>query len=167
MSERRQSRRRTVPFLRGGVLRVAGREHIVTIVDLSPEGAFLATRIDVPTGQPLSLKTILPGSGSQVTLPCELVWSNAQFEPRTGRPAGMAVRFLHDDPAVRGHLAVFSETGPFPSPSATALDRYEYRLIEVGDVDALELNRLGRDGWMLSEVLPQGTTSRLILMRRL
>ena len=167
MSERRQSRRRTIPFLRGGVLRVAGREHIVTIVDLSPEGAYLATRVDVPAGQPLSLKAVLPRSGRQVSLPCALVWSNKRFEPGTGRPAGMAVRFLHDDPAVRGHLELFAEEGPFPSAVTAAMDRYEYRLLEVTEIDAEELNRLGRDGWVLSAALPRGKAWRLVLMRKL
>ena len=167
MNERRQTRRRTIPFLRGGVLQVAGREHIVTIVDLSPEGAYLATRVDVPAGQSLTLKTVLPRSGQQVSLPCELVWSNKRFEPGTGRPAGMAVRFRHDDPAVRSHLKLFAEEGPFPSAVTAAMDRYEYRLIDVAEIDALELNRLGRDGWVLSTALPQGTSWRLILVRKL
>jgi hypothetical protein len=167
VNERRQTRRRTIPFLRGGVLRVAGREHIVTIVDLSPEGAFLGTRVDIPPDQPLSLKTVLPRSGRQVVLPCELVWSNSRFDPTTGRPAGMAVRFTHDDPVIRGHLEIFSEEGPFPSPTTVATDRHEYRLIEVAEILADELNRLGRDGWMLAAALPQPQGWRLVLMRRL
>jgi hypothetical protein len=167
MNDRRQTRRRTIPFLRGGVLQVAEREHIVTIVDLGPEGAFLATRVDVPADQPLRLKTVLPRSGRQVALPCEVVWSNNSFDPATGRPAGMAVRFLLDDPAIRSQLEVFSEEGPFPSPATLSMDRYEYRLIEVTDIDADELNRLGRDGWLLSTALPQGASWRLILLRKL
>lgn len=167
MSERRQTRRRTIPFLRGGVLQVAEREHIVTIVDLGPDGAFLATRIDIPPGQPLSLKAVLPRTGRQVALPCEVVWSNANFDPATGRPAGMAVRFLLDDPDIRAQLDVFSEEGPFPVPTSVSMDRYEYRLIEVATIEADELNRLGRDGWALSAVLPQGQLWRLVLVRKL
>lgn len=167
MTERRRVKRRTIPFLRGGVLRVGDESHIVTIVDLSPEGAFLASRLSIELEQPLSLQTILPRTGRQVSLPCELVWNNRRFDPATGRPAGVAVRFKHDDDEVREHLALLSEEGLFPSAVTGAVDRYEYRVIELPHLDSEELNRLGRDGWALAQALAEGQGFRLILLRRL
>jgi hypothetical protein len=167
MKERRQVRRRTMPFLRGGVLQVGEREHIVTIVDLSPEGAFLATRVDVRAGKDVALRAVLPRGGRQVTLPCEVVWRNARFDPKTGRPAGMAVRFIGPDDQVRRHLDGLSLEGLYPAAITGTRHRYEYRIIETSDVDVSELNRLGHDGWALATTIPREHGTRLVLYRRL
>jgi hypothetical protein len=167
MNERRRVRRRTIPFLRGGVLHVGQTSHIVTIVDLSPEGAFLATRVDVPAREEVRLTTVLPRSGSQVTLPCEVVWRNDRFDAETGRPAGMAVRFVGDTSAGQQPLEAFSTEGLYPLPVTAVRDRLEYRILDKPDLDAEELNQLGRDGWALASVLPAAGRLRLILSRRL
>src|SRR5262249_17794459 len=56
----RRSERRKLPFGRGGVLRVDGRNHIVGIVDVSVGGAYLATRTTVAPSRTLCLKLRLP-----------------------------------------------------------------------------------------------------------
>jgi hypothetical protein len=167
MTERRQARRRTIPFLRGGVLQIADRSHIVTIVDLSPEGAYLATRVPVPPGESPRLKTVLPRSGRQVTLPCEVVWRNDRFDPTTGRPAGMAVRFLKADEKVERHLRTLTEEGLLPAAAGTSQERFEYRVLDAPSVEVEDLNRLGLDGWQLSATLPADAGLRLVLARRL
>ncbi len=167
MTERRQVRRRTIPFLRGGVLQVADRSHIVTIVDLSPEGAYLATRVPVAPGQNTRLKTVLPRSGRQVTLPCEVVWRNDRFDPATGRPAGMAVRFIKADEKVQQHLETLTVEGLLPVATGGTGERFEYRVIDVPALEVAELNRLGMDGWLLTSTLPLESGWRLVLGRRL
>jgi Tfp pilus assembly protein PilZ len=167
MNERRGVRRRTLPFLRGGVLHVGQRSHIVTIADLSPGGAYLATRVDVPDGEDVRLSTVLPRTGSQVTLPCEVVWRNDRFDPDTGRPAGMAVRFVRNDDTTQQHLESISAEGLFPLPVALARDRIEYRVVEKPELDVEELNQLGRDGWTLASLSPSPERLRLIFYRRM
>jgi hypothetical protein len=169
MKERRQVRRRTMPFLRGGVLQVGDRAHIVTIVDLSPEGAFLATRADVPVVQDLALRTVLPGTGRQVRLPCELVWRSERADPRTGRPAGMAVRFVQPDEQARRRLGAISTEGLYPSAVSRTVDRFEYRILDKDqpELDTEELNSQGHDGWALASVLPREGGLRLVFCRRL
>ncbi len=167
MKERRRVRRRTMPFLRGGVLRVGQRDHIVTIVDLSSEGAFLATRVEIPKGHDVSLTAVLPRTGRQVTLPCEIVWRNDRFDPDTGRPAGMAVRFSGDDDPARKHLETISSQGVFPLPVNSSRDRIEYRMVEKPDLDLNDLNELGRDGWALTAALRDGALCRLVFCRRM
>jgi Tfp pilus assembly protein PilZ len=167
MNERRRARRRTIPFLRGGVLHVGQRDHIVAIVDLSPEGAFLATRVEIPQGQEVRLTAVLPRSGRQVTLPCEVVWRNDRFDADTGRPAGMAVRFSGKDEPVRQHLESISEEGLFPLPISATRDRFEYRMVEKADIDLNDLNDLGRDGWALTAAITDGAVCRLVFCRRL
>jgi hypothetical protein len=167
MTERRRVQRRTIPFLRGGVLNVDGQSHIVTIVDLSSDGAYLATRVDVPEGADLRLTTVLPRSGRQVTLPCEVVWRSERFEADTARPAGMAIRFLRKEPAVHDHLESISAEGLFPAPIGAVRDRLEYRVIEKAEIDVDELNHLGRDGWALATALPAAEVVRLVFYRRM
>ena len=167
MKERRQARRRTMPFLRGGALLVDQTSHIVTIVDLSPEGAFLATRADVRAGKDVALRAVLPRGGRQVTLPCEVVWRNTRLDPKTGRPAGLAVRFTGPDDPIRRHLRNLAIEGPRAPGATSPRDRYEYRIIETSEVDVAELNRLGHDGWALATTLARERGTRLILCRRL
>src|SRR5262245_11637170 len=58
---RRRSPRRKLPFGRTAVLDIAGRAHLVALVDLSVSGAYLATRSAVPKAGPLRLRIRLPG----------------------------------------------------------------------------------------------------------
>jgi len=167
MTERRRVRRRTIPFLRGGVLQIGERSHIVTIVDLSPEGAYLASRVQVAPGRDVRLKTVLPRSGQQVTIPGEVIWRSSRFDPATGRPAGLAVRFLDKDEKVRRHLEMLSDEGLLPIPPALAQERYEYRLVDQPELDADDLNRMGRDGWALVQTLRHADGLRLIFRRKL
>jgi Tfp pilus assembly protein PilZ len=167
MSERRRSRRRTIPFLRGGVLQVGERSHIVTIVDLSPEGAYLASRVQVAPGRDVRLKTVLPRSGRQVTIPCEVVWRSTRFEPTTGRPAGVAVRFVAKDEKVQRHLETLSDEGLLPLAVSATQERFEYRFVDVPELDLDDLNRMGRDGWALVSTEPQPAGLRLLFRRRI
>ena len=167
MTERRQTRRRTIPFLRGGVLQVGDRSHIVTVVDLSPDGAYLATRVPVAPGQNPRLKTVLPRSGRQVTLPCEVVWRNDRFDPATGRPAGMAIRFIKTDEKVQQHLETLTVEGLLPVATGGNQERYEYRVVDRAAFEVEDLNRLGLDGWQLATAVPLAEGLRLVLARRL
>src|SRR5260221_647450 len=52
-ADRRQARRRQLPFGRGAILLTASSSHVVAVVDLSEGGAYLACRAAVVPGQPI------------------------------------------------------------------------------------------------------------------
>jgi hypothetical protein len=163
--ERRLGRRRRIPFVRSAVLELQGRSHIVALADLGPEGAFLSTRSSFRRGASAVLKLVLPRRGQEVTIACEIVRSTQRFDPITGQPAGVAVRFQDLEPAVLRRIEEFAREGFVPDPDPAPAERYEYRVLERPDVDAVELNRLGLDGWALSTVVPRPDGVQLILFR--
>lgn len=162
MKERRASPRRTLPYVRSGVLRVAERNHIVAITDLSVEGAFLSARPQLPAGAPLRLALILPNVMREVSVDCELVWQSQRFDPQTGRPAGLAVRFCGVGPEVRAALSAYTSVASRPDPP----ERVEYRVLERPSLDPEELALLGQEGWELATTLPSTSGVKLILLRR-
>jgi hypothetical protein len=167
MKERRRSRRRSIPFVRSAVLHVGERRHIVAVSDLGPEGAFLSTRIEIPPDAPLRLRIVLPRDGREVDIPCRVVWRSERFDATTGRPAGIAVRFVRVDPNVARRVEEFAMEGFRPSPEPVPADHFEYRILERAALDADELNRLGLDGWELAAALPAADGVRLVMLRRL
>ena len=167
MSERRKGRRRSIPFVRSAVLEVDGRSHIVALIDLGPDGAFLSTRIAVDPAKELRLRIILPRDGREVSLPCQLVRRTERFDASTGQPAGVAVRFQGLDAAAIRRVEEFAMEGFLPSLEPTPEEHYEYRVLDRPQLDAEELNRLGRDGWSLASTLPTADGVRLVLSRRL
>jgi hypothetical protein len=167
VNDRRKARRRSIPFVRSAVLEVDGRNHIVAVTDLGPDGAFLSTHVAVTPEHHLQLRIILPRDGREVALPCQLVWGSDRFDAATGRPAGVAVRFQGLDGAVVRRVEEFAMEGFLPNPDPPPGEHYEYRVIELPDLDPEELNRLGRDGWSLATALPSAAGIRLVLSRRL
>jgi hypothetical protein len=161
--ERRRVRRRSLPFVRSGVLELNGREHIVAVLDLSPEAAFLQTKVAVKTHDRLALRMILPRDGREVSLPCDFV---RKLDARKGYPPGIAVRFKGLDASAIRRMEAFAAEGLVPQPRPAASEHFEYRIVD-GQVDQDELNRLGLDGWRLAAVFPGPQGSRLVLMRRL
>ncbi len=107
--DRRRARRRRLPFVRSAVLEVDGRSHIVALLDLSPEGAFLSTRLEVDPAQKMRLKLVLPRDGREVSMPCHLVRRSERFDAEAGRPAGLAIGFSGGSPP------------PSPSPGGLRL----------------------------------------------
>lgn len=148
------------------MLEVDGRSHIVAVTDLSPEGAFLSTRVRVSPNSAVKLKMVLPRDGREVTLPCRLVRSSGTVDAATSR-AGVAVRFHGLDAAVVRRVEEFALEGFLPTLEPVPTDHVEYRLVELPEIDVKELNRLGLDGWVLAAALPTGKGVRFILMRRL
>jgi hypothetical protein len=163
--ERRLGRRRRIPFVRSAVLELLGRSHIVALGDLGPEGAFLSTRSSFPAGAAAVLKLVLPRRGQEVTITCEIVRSTRRFDPITGQPAGVAVRFQDVEPAVLRRIEEFAREGFVPDPDPAPAERYEYRVLERPEVDATELNRLGLDGWALATVVARPDGVQLVLYR--
>jgi Tfp pilus assembly protein PilZ len=165
--DRRKTRRRNLPFVRSAVLEVRGRNHIVAVQDLSADGAFLSTRLPMQDGERVRLRTVLPRDGREVTLPCQVVWTSEKLDASSGRPAGVAVRFVGLDPTIQRRLAEFSEEGFAPGPEPTPLEHYEYRVLDAKEINVDELNQVGLDGWRLSAALPAPAGFRLIFLRRL
>jgi hypothetical protein len=155
-----------MPNVRSGVLTVGSRKHIVAIVDLSLEGAFLATRAEVAAEEDMVLELMLPRRSRVVRLPCRLVWRSERFDATTGHPAGIAVRFEKLDAVTSRHVEDFARTG-FRLSAQPATARYEYIIIERRDVDVDELNQLGREGWALTATPLSRRGMRLVLMRPL
>ena len=144
---------------------MGGRSHIVALADLGPEGAFLSTRSSFPTGVPAVLKLVLPRRGQEVTIACEIVRSTERFDAATGQPAGVAVRFRDLEPAVLRRIEQFAREGFVPDSDPGPAERYEYRLLERFEVDPVELNRLGLDGWALATVVQLPGGIQLVLYR--
>jgi hypothetical protein len=107
----RRSERRKLPFGRGGVLRVDGRNHIVGVVDVSVGGAYLATRTAVAPSRTLSLKLLLP-SGIELSLMCTVLRVNQQADESQAHPRGIAVRFEELDAETKARLEEFIAIDP-------------------------------------------------------
>jgi hypothetical protein len=166
--ERRRSRRRGLPFVRSAVLEVGERQHIVTLLDLGPDGAFLGTRLELAPETPLFLRLVVPRSGREVRLACRLVRRRARGEAGPEQPSGLAVRFESVDAASARLMQEFASEGFRPvAEEPRAQEHFEYRLVEARALDVAELNRLGLDGWLLAAALPSAGANRLIFVRRL
>jgi hypothetical protein len=146
---------------------VGEKSHVVAVADLSPEGAFLATRAQVQPGQSLTLRVVVPRDGRVMSLPCQVVRQSERAESGAGRRAGVAVRFKGPSAAAVHRMEEFAMEGFLPSAEPTPQEHFEYRLLERASLDAEELNRLGLDGWRLVSALPSGKGVQLVLMRRL
>jgi PilZ domain len=114
MNERRADQRRAAPTGRSALLRVDGRDHIVSLVDLSRSGAQLGTRLEVGAGSELVLRLLLPAGRGESQLHCEVVRRIPRDES-TGRPAGLAVRFKDLAPDQVTQLEAFVAAGSFAS----------------------------------------------------
>ena len=125
--------------------------------------------VDVPkeVAGALRLRLVLPRDSRNVEVPCELVWRSDRYDAATGRPSGMAVRFLSTDPDMHRRIDEFATEGFRPSAAPTPIDHYEYRIIERATVDVADLNRFGKDGWRLVSIIPSAHGFKLILTRRL
>jgi hypothetical protein len=165
-TERRGSRRRSLPYVRSAVLDLAGRSHIVALANLSPEGAFLRTQLRAAPGTPARLRLLLPWEGREIVLPCEVVRRGDAAEVGT-RARGVAIRFEPLEPAARDGVREFSAQARRPARRQPSEERWEYRVLERPTLDVEELNRLGLDGWQLAAVLPRADGLRLVLKRRL
>ena len=165
MTERRRGRRRRMPFVRSAVLEVEGRAHVVALVDLGREGAYLSTKAGFRAGSPALLKLVPPRHGQEVTISCEIVRGTERSDTASGRPGGVAVRFNELEVPVLRMIEEFAHQGFLPSADPPPLERYEYRILERRELDAGELNLLGMDGWALAAVLPRPNGAVVILYR--
>jgi hypothetical protein len=164
---RRRWRRRSLPFVRSAVLEVDERPHIVALTDIGLEGAFLSARVAIEPTSRMLLRLVIPGTSTEVELPCQLVWKTGDPDAARERPAGIAVRFKELPDAVKRRVASFARErlGPAPQPAPT--ERYEYRVAERTELRIDELNRLGLDGWLLTTTLPTKDGFLLVFARRL
>ncbi len=167
MTDRRKTRRRRLPFVRSAILECGERSHIVVVTDLSPEGAFLCTRLPIDAKQAATLRFVVPRDGRIVALPCQVTRQSEKLDPAAGRPSGLAVRFKGLDAASVRRIEEFAMEGFLPSVEPTPQDHFEYRLLERFTVDVEELNSLGLDGWQLVAGLPSAKGVQLVLVRRL
>ena len=166
-SDRRRSRRRRMPFVRSAILEVGERSSLVIVSDLSPEGAFLATRVPMDPSDSAVLKLVVPRDGRILSLPCHVLRQTKAFDAQSGLPSGMAVKFRGLDAAAVRRIEEFAMEGFLPSVEPTPQDHFEYRSLERFTVDVEELNSLGLDGWQLVSALPSANGFQLVLVRRL
>ena len=165
--ERRVTRRRSLPYVRSAVLELGDRNHIVAVSDLSPEGAFLSTRLVAAPGTPARLRIVLPRHGRELRLECEIVRRNERQEPGGARAIGLAVRFRALEGAVMRRIEEFARDGFMPAARETPLEHFEYRVVDRSEVDPAEMNRLGLDGWRLAAAVSRQSGVRLIFLRSL
>jgi hypothetical protein len=97
---------------RSALLRVDGRDHIVSLVDLSRSGAQLGTRLEVGESRDVVLRLLLPAGSGESRLPCEVVRRIPRDEA-AGQPAGIAVRFSDLAPEQLAQLEAFVAAGHF------------------------------------------------------
>ena len=156
-----------MPFVRSAILEVGERSSLVIVSDLSPEGAFLATRVPMDPSDSGVLKLVVPRDGRILSLPCQVMRQTKTFDAQSGLPSGMAVKFRGLDAAAVRRIEEFAMEGFLPSVDPTPQDHYEYRLLERFTIDETELNHLGLDGWQLAAALPSSKGVQLVLMRKL
>ena len=119
--ERRRDARRMLPFGRSAVLEVEGRNHIVSLIDLSRSGAYLGTRIRTGEQPSLLLKLLLPQSGTEMRLACRLV-RRIEADPAAGeRLPGLAVQFDDVSDDDRERLDAFVVAGGFRTEQEVAV----------------------------------------------
>ena len=103
---RRRAFRRRLPFGRGAVLRVGGRDHIVGVADLSVTGAYLVTRVPLGAGETHTLALLLLPM-VQLRLRVEVVRVSLGTPESDSHPRGAAVRFVEMDEATHALLEEF------------------------------------------------------------
>jgi hypothetical protein len=165
MNDRRMVRRRPINHVRSGVLLVGSRRHLVKVVDLSPEGAFIATRAEAAPDAEMFLELLLPRRSRTVRLSCRLVWRSERFDAATGHPAGMAIRFENLDADTRRMVEEYAHAGFRLAELPPVTVRYSYMTLERSNIDNEELNQLGQEGWMLAAVHSLRRDVRLVFMR--
>ncbi|HSD28009.1 MAG TPA: PilZ domain-containing protein [Vicinamibacteria bacterium] len=106
-AERRRAFRRKLPFGRGAVLSVGGRDHIVGLADVSVTGAYLTARVAVAAGETHLLKLLLLPARMEVALKIEVVRVSLVDSESPDHPRGVAVRFLDVDERSRDLLQAF------------------------------------------------------------
>lgn len=111
VDERRRDNRRMLPFGRSAVLEVDGRNHIVSLVDLSRGGAYLGTRLR-PEGGALFLKLLLPQGGAEMRLRCSIV-RRIEADPDADQIPGLAVSFSDLGDELVARLEAFVVAGGF------------------------------------------------------
>jgi hypothetical protein len=166
-NERRTTRRRRLPFVRSAILETDGRSHVVAVSDLSAEGAFLAARAPLQAKRDCTLRLVLPRDGRVMALACQVVRQIERFDPHSGHPAGIAVRFQGLDAAAIRRIEEFSMEGFLPAVEPVPQEHLEYQVLRRPCIDPAELSRMGLDGWELASALPVAEGVELILMRRL
>jgi hypothetical protein len=122
---------------------------------------------ELPPDVPLRLRMVVPRHSREVAVPCELVWRSSHFDVATGRPSGIAVRFLEIDPELQKCIEEFALEGFRPSAAPTPIEHFEYRILERTSVEMPDLNRFGRDGWRLVTIFPAASGFKLVLVRRI
>lgn len=119
--ERRRHTRRMLPFGRSAVLEIEGKNHIVSLIDISRSGAYLGTRIQANKTTPILLKLLLPQSGAEMRLRCQLV-RRIEPDPAGGdQLAGLAVQFDGVPDSDRQQLENFVVAGGFRSVEEVAV----------------------------------------------
>ncbi|HEY7514066.1 MAG TPA: PilZ domain-containing protein [Vicinamibacteria bacterium] len=166
--ERREAPRRRLPFVRSGVLEIRGRNHIVSVADLSPQGALLGGRVSAEIGEAAVLHMVLPGAGRKEALPCRVARLVDSPQGAGGPASGLGVRFEGlETPLTADSVGYPPGAGPTrPEPAPTAGETWEYRVLDVEDLDERDLNRIGQDGWRLATAVSVPTGVRLVLLRR-
>jgi hypothetical protein len=112
--ERRRAFRRKLPFGRGAVLSVGGRDHIVGLADVSVTGAYLTARVPVAAGETHLLKLLLLPMRRELALQVEVVRVRMGDPESRDHPRGVAVRFLDVDERSRDLLQSFVAHEPRP-----------------------------------------------------
>jgi Tfp pilus assembly protein PilZ len=99
-----------VPHIQRAVLRHAGGEESVFVVDLGMRGVFVERNEPLPTGVDVEVAFPIPGNEIPVHARCRVAWWHPAGAPLVSKvlPAGLGLEFLeisdHDRVRIRAHV---------------------------------------------------------------
>ncbi|HMF42198.1 MAG TPA: PilZ domain-containing protein [Polyangia bacterium] len=93
----------------------SGEEPIAAVTrNISPDGAFVATRWPLRIGQKVALRLTIPGFSVPIVVKAEVRWVRALSAAEGALPAGAGVRFISPSIAASASIAALLQAHEMP-----------------------------------------------------